>query len=140
MTQVQWLLLPIIIHALFTAMLGVRMANARIAAAKARKVKMKDIALSPVTWPDDAKKLANNFDNQFDLPTTWYALTCLVLVTTKLDVVFIILSWLFVAFRLWHSLEHTTGNRLPRRMYIYAGGLAVVVTMWLWFAWRLFVG
>jgi hypothetical protein len=140
MNQMQAFILPVIIHALYTAVLGLRMANARVSAAKAGKVKIKEIALSPATWPNEAKKLANNFDNQFDLPTTWYAFTGLVLVTAKLDVVFVLLTWLFLVLRIWHSLEHTTGNRLPLRMYIYAGGLSVMVAMWLWFALRLFIG
>ncbi len=57
--------------------------------------------------------------------------------TRKADFLFVVLEWLFVLARIGQAAIHTTGNSVPWRGRIFAGGLIVLLVMWLVFAWRI---
>ena len=137
MNSLNWFLAPIFIHVALTVYVGLRNISNRIASVMKGETKLGDIALDSSKWPPNVKKWANNFDNQFDVPTTWYALSALVVATFKIDLAFIILTWAFVATRLVHAYIHTGSNYIRHRMYAYLAGFAILTIMWLWFAIRL---
>ena len=139
MNNLNWLLAPLFIHVALTLFVGLRNISTRITSVMQGETKLKDIALDSSKWPPHVKKWSNNFDNQFDVPTVWYALTALVIVTAKIDLAFIILSWAFVASRLAHSYIHTGSNYIRYRMYAFLAGFAILIIMWVWFALRLFI-
>lgn len=139
MTLMQWLLLPAFVHVGLVFFVGIRMGRARFAAARAGKVKVKDIALDSSRWPEDALKFQNNFNNQFQVPVLWYALLPLLLVTGKADWVAVALSWAFVASRIVHAFIHTGSNAIIRRFQAFVAGFSLVALMWVWFAVRLYV-
>lgn len=139
MNNLNWLLAPLFIHVALTLFVGLRNISTRITSVMQGETKLKDIALDSSKWPPHVKKWSNNFDNQFDVPTVWYALTALVIVTAKIDLAFIILSWAFVASRLAHSYIHTGSNYIRYRMYAFLAGFAILIIMWAWFALRLFI-
>ncbi len=56
------------------------------------------------------------------------------------DLLFVVLSWLFVATRVGHAYIHVTSNRVGRRFNAFAAGFAVLVVMWLLFAMRILIG
>ena len=138
MTQLQWLLLPLFIHLALVIFVGAKSLLGRIKAVTTGKVRLKDIALATTAWPDPVRKYGNNFTNQFELPTFWYAICALLVATSKIDNVEIILSWLFVAARIAHSFIHTTSNFVPRRMYGFLVAFATLTLMWAWFGLRLY--
>ena len=74
MTTTQWLLLPAFTHVALVFFVGGRMGRARFQAARAGLVKVKDIAVDGAKWPEDVKKIANNYQNQFEVPVLFYAL------------------------------------------------------------------
>lgn len=139
MTLTQWLLLPIFIHVVLTAWVGIRTVTARIASVKAGKTRIKDISLNTKAWPDDVLKLGNNFDNQFDVPMMWYACCGLLVATGLADAVTVVLSWAFVASRIAHTMVHTGKNNVPLRMRMFLAGFTVMALMWAWFGLRLYV-
>lgn len=139
MTITQWLLLPAFVHVAMVFVLGARMGRARVAAARAGTVKIRDIALDNSRWPDDIRKLSNNFDNQFQVPVFYYAVLPLLLVLQLADGVTVVLSWAFVASRIVHSAIHTGANAVIRRFQVFVLGFVLVVLMWAWFGLRLFV-
>jgi hypothetical protein len=118
---------------------GIRSIKSRIASARGGETKVAAIALSADAWPTKVRQLGNNFDNQFDLPTTWYALCGLLIATGKVDLAFVVLSWVFVATRIAHSIIHIGNNYVPYRMYAFLSGFAILLSMWVWFAVKLFV-
>ena len=138
MTQLQWLLLPLFIHFALLTFVGAKSLLGRIQAVTSGKTRLKDIALTTAAWPDPVRKYGNNFTNQFELPTFWYAICALLVATSKIDNVEIILSWLFVAARIVHSFIHTTSNFVPRRMYAFLAAFVCLALMWAWFGLRLY--
>ena len=134
----QIFLAPIFVHFALTTYVGVRSMLARIKSVMGRETKLADIALDSSHWPPDVKKLGNNFDNQFDVPTVWYALCGLILITAELDMAFVFLSWVFVISRVFHFWIHTGGNYVRYRMYAFLIGYAALSAMWVWFALRLY--
>lgn len=134
----QIFLAPVFVHFALTTYVGVRTVLARIKSVMGRETKLADIALNSSNWPPEVKKLGNNFDNQFDVPTVWYALCGLILITAELDMAFVWLSWVFVISRLAHFWIHTGSNYVRYRMYAYLSGYAALSAMWVWFALRLY--
>lgn len=138
MTGTQLLLLPAFVHVGLVFILVARVGRGRVKAARGGKVRIKDVALDGSKWPDDLRKLANNYENQFELPVLYYAALALLLATGFADTVAIVLSWGFVFTRIIHSLVHTGGNVVIRRFYAFIAGLACLALMWAWFGIRLF--
>ncbi|MCX7348921.1 MAG: MAPEG family protein [Alphaproteobacteria bacterium] len=139
MTIVQWLLLPAFIHVAWITALGIRMGRARVRAARAGQVKVRDVALDNRGWPDEVLKLSNNYDNQFQLPMLFYGLLPLLILLVKVDRFTVALAWAFIASRIVHSLIHTGDNVVIRRFQAFLFGFITVATMWGWFAIRLYV-
>lgn len=139
MTIVQWLLLPAFVQVLWVAALGLRMGRARMDAVKSGKVTLADIALESSRWPDDVRKLGNNYDNQFQLPVLFYVLLPLLILLVKVDWLMVALAWVFVASRILHSLIHTGSNTVMKRGQAFLAGFVALTLMWGWFALRLYV-
>ncbi len=140
MTLTQWLLLPVFLHLILVVYVGVNSIRARIASVMKGETKLSAIALNSGNWPPRVRQLGNNFDNQYDVPTTWYALCALLIATGKVDVISATLSWVFVISRYIHSYIHIGSNTVRYRMYSFLAGFVVLAVMWMWFAVRLFVG
>jgi hypothetical protein len=134
----KWLLLPLFLHVALILIVGVRTVRARFQSVVGGKTNLKSIALSTNGWPDDVRKLGNNFNNQFEMPTIWYAVCALLLVTGKADWIQVGLSWGFLIARLLHSYIHTGSNNVPLRMRMFLASVVCVMVMWAWFAIRLF--
>ncbi len=139
MSPTQLLLLPAFVHVAFVLVLVSRIGLGRVRAARKGQVRMKDVALDGSKWPDDLRKLANNYENQFEIPVLYYAALALLLVAGLVDGAVIGLSWAFVATRIVHSFIHTGGNVVFRRFQAFAAGVACLALMWAWFGLRLFV-
>ena len=138
MTPSQLILMPVFLHVLLIFFLGIRTTLARGAAVRNREVRVKEIVLDSRAWPERARKLSNNFDNQFQVPMIWYALVALLIATNLVDTVQVVLAWCFVATRFVHSYIHTGGNDLRLRLLAFLAGATVVFLMWLWFALNLY--
>ena len=139
MTLTQALLLPAFVHVGLIAIIGLRLGQARVRAARSRQVRMRDVALDNSKWPDEVRKFSNNYQNQFEAPVLYYALLGLLLSTGLGDAIAVALSWAFVASRVAHSVIHTGGNVLVLRFQVFLAGFATLMLMWAWFGLRLFV-
>lgn len=138
MSLQQALLLPVFLHVLMTMGLGMATAFARRKAAYQGRVRLKDVALDSRAWPDDVRKLGNNFDNQFQMPMLWYAGVAFTLILGLADGVLVALSWAFLLLRLGHSFIHVGRNILIRRFFIFFAAATVLVLYWLWLAFKVF--
>ena len=97
---------------------------------------VKDIALSRDPWPEHEKKVANAFDNQFQLPVLFYVACGLALYFGS-GWIEAILAWLFVLSRVVHAVIFATRNRVYRRFFAYTFGYGVLGLLWLDLAVRL---
>jgi hypothetical protein len=60
----------------------------------------------------------------------------LAIVARKADLLFVIMSWIFVVLRILHAYIHATSNHVPRRFYAFLVASIVLLVMWIIFAIR----
>ena len=132
-------LAPVFVQVLLTFVLLLWTGRVRFAAVRAGAVKAKDIALGERAWPPRVQQVANAFQNQFETPVLFYALVALAVLTRKADLLFVVLSWLFVLSRLAHAYVYATTNTLLVRFRIFLAGTLVLLAMWIVFAARILV-
>lgn len=137
---VPMILLPVFVLVAQIFALSFWMGYERNRAISARDVHIREIALSKEGWPARAKQISNAYHNQFELPVLFFILVAFALITKKADLLFVVLSWVFVILRVVHMLIHTTTNRVPRRFFAYVAGLLILVVMWVYFAVQILTG
>jgi hypothetical protein len=133
------MLAPVFVHVVLVIALVIATGRGRVAAVRAGEVRLGDIALDSSRWPERLRKLANNYQNQFELPVLFYAVTALLIATGLADGVALVLAWAFVACRLVHSFIHVGSNNVVHRLFAFGASVAALAAMWLWFALRLYV-
>src|SRR6478752_921270 len=124
------ILLPVYVQVALTVLLLLWMGSSRFGSLKAGEVKVKDIALGERNWPTRILQVQNSYHNQFELPVLFYVLVVLALITRKADMLFVVMSWMFVASRLVHAAIHTTSNKVPLRFQAFVVGVLILVAMW----------
>lgn len=127
------ILLPLFVQVALTFFLGFWMTKERFQSG----VSSEEARLYPVRWPEKAQKVGNSFHNQFEMPLFFYVLVVLALITQKADLLFVLLSWVFVVSRLVHAFIHTTSNIVKWRGMSYVVGVFVLLAMWVIFAVRI---
>jgi hypothetical protein len=133
-------LLPLFVQVVLTFVLWNWMAYYRVTLIKSRVVHPRDVALREPNWPPHVLKVANAAHNQLEIPILYYVLTILVIVTHQADLLFVVMSWLFVLARLAHAYIHVTSNRVSIRGPAFGVSLLVIMIMWIIFAVRILLG
>jgi hypothetical protein len=124
------ILLPVYVQIALTFILLIWMGGSRLSTLRAGEVKVKDIALGERNWPTRILQIQNSYHNQFELPVLFYVLVVLALITRKADMLFVVMSWMFVASRLVHAAIHTTSNKVPLRFQAFVVGVLILAAMW----------
>jgi len=138
MTTQTWLL-PVFAHVLLVFALVGLTGSRRRAAIIRGEVRMQDIALDNAGRPEPLRKLANSYDNQFQLPVLFYAVMAFYPVAGLHDSRAVVLAWAFVATRYVHSWIHATTNYVPHRFLAFSAGVAMLFGLWGWLFVRLYV-
>ncbi|RJF73917.1 MAPEG family protein [Rhodopseudomonas palustris] len=73
----------------------------------------------------------------FDLPVLFYALVAIALPLRKMDLVLVLLSWVFVVARFAHAGVFMTAGDDRRSGTVWLAGALVLLAMWLYFALRI---
>src|SRR5215204_4519622 len=131
--SLQAVLAPLFVQVAVTFVLMFWMGAVRTSSIRRGEVKIGNIALGQPAWTEQGTKLGNAFRNQFELPVLFYVLVVLAIIARKADLLFVIMSWLFVVLRIVHAAIHTGANDVPRRFYAYLAGALVLLAMWLIF-------
>ena len=134
------LVYPIMAQVLLTFAMLLWMGRVRVAAIKAGRVRVAELALGGSAWPDDVRKVANNAHNQFETPILFYVLCGLALLVGATGPIMTLLAWGYVVARLVHTAIHVTSNRVRHRFVAFAAGFGMLVLMWLAIAARLVTG
>jgi hypothetical protein len=124
------ILLPLFVEVILTFVIWSCMAALRTQDFNSGAVRPDNIALREPNWPKPTTQLANAFANQFELPVLFYVLTILEYVTHLAGIVFVVLAWVFVIFRLLHAYVHVTSNIVRLRGALYGVGAFVLIIMW----------
>src|SRR5579885_3702173 len=100
------ILAPLFVEVLLTFALMLGMMVLRTGSLQRGETRFEDIAMREPNWPKRANQFAYAFSNQFELPVLFYVLTILVIITKHADIVFLVLAWIFVVFRLLQAAVH----------------------------------
>ncbi len=134
---VPMVLLPVFCLVGLSLALMVGLAVTRRGVFRSGRLKPQDIALG---WPDDvgrAAQVGNCLNNQFQLPVLFYMLVAIALPLRKMDLLLVLLSWVFVITRYAHAGIFVTSNNVNARSAAFAAGCFVVIVMWIWLAIRI---
>ncbi|WP_395682300.1 MAPEG family protein [Inquilinus sp.] len=134
---VQAILLPVFAQVALIFVLALWMLRERAGALRRGEVRVGDIVLGQPAWPARATQVSNSFHNQLQLPLLFFVLVILAMMTKKADLLFVVMSWLFVATRILHVAVHTGSNRMGPRFGTYAAGAVLLLAMWVIFALRI---
>jgi len=74
--------------------------------------------------------IGRHYDNQFQVPNLFFAACILHTVIGQFDTATVILAWLFVVSRLFHSWIHLGSNRIQYRASFFATGWIIILILW----------
>ena len=134
------ILAPLFVQVLLTFAVMFGMMGFRTSALHGGATRFEDIAMREPNWPRQAALCANAFSNQFELPVLFYVLTILAIFTKHADLLFVVLAWIFVAFRILQAYIHVTSNNVRFRGGYYFVAAIVLVIMWLIFIVKIMLG
>lgn len=120
----------LLVQVLLTFVLLYWLGIARARSARRGEVRVKDVALSSVPWPDRLKQIANAYQNQLEVPVLLYVAALLAIVAGVVDAFVVGLAWAFVALRIVHAAIHVTHNVVIRRFQVFVAGVVVLSVMW----------
>ena len=78
--------------------------------------------------PPPVSNPADNLKNLFEIPVVFYALVLYLYTTNQVDTVYLYAAWIFVVFRILHSIVHCTFNLIMLRFWLY---LIATLAVWL---------
>ena len=126
----EMILLPLFVEVILTFALLFWLAPLRAHDFRSGLVREEDIALREPNWSKPALQVQYSFSNQFELPVLFYVLTILAYVTHQAGVVFVILAWIFVVFRILHAYVHVTRNIVRLRGALYGVAVVALAVNW----------
>ncbi|MBD2255885.1 MAPEG family protein [Nostoc parmelioides] len=122
---------PFFASMFLTFLVWVYMYIRRISFITTRKLKPQDLAV-PNTLaqisPPSVFNPSDNLKNLFEIPVLFYALLLYLFITQQVDTVYVNAAWIFVLFRVLHSVVHCTFNLVILRFYLY-----LLATLAVWF-------
>jgi hypothetical protein len=99
-----------------------------------------DIALRQPNWSKPALQVQYSFSNQFELPVLFYVLTILAYITHHAGVLFVVLAWVFVIFRLLQAYVHVTNNKVMLRGAFFGVSAIALAINWIVFIVEILTG
>ena len=133
--SVQWVLLPVFVLVGLTFALLLGMVATRGYANGGQPVP-RDSA-GKANWTGRAAQYGDCFNNQFQVPMLFYILIALALPLRHVDLVIVLLSWVFVVTRFAHAGIFVSSNNIRQRGLAWFSGVLVLLAMWLYFALRI---
>jgi hypothetical protein len=121
---VQEILLPLFVEVILTFLLLFALMPLRARDFKSGIATYDNIGLREPNWSKPSLQVAYSFSNQFELPVLFYVLTILAYLTHLAGLVFVILAWVFVAFRILQATIHVTSNNVRFRGLFF--GIAAI--------------
>ena len=128
------ILAPVFVQVALTFILAVAMASSRLHAVRTRVVRPSEIALRQPAWPRRILQLSNCYHNQLESPLLFYAVVAFAMITAQTDLIFVVLSWLYVLARIIHAAIHVTTNHLLHRFVAFGASIVFLFALWAYFA------
>jgi hypothetical protein len=135
--QVQ-ILFPMVAMATLTFAVGIGLLRARFRAVARGELEAGYFLLNRgARLPRRLIQLEQHYQNLFELPVLYYVLGIVLFASGTATPLQVVLAWSFVALRLFHTVVHTTVNRLRWRMLSFSAGALVLMIAWACFVWTL---
>ena len=115
------ILQPVVVLALWSGVMMLWLARARLPNAKTTRFPEGEIAhpSAMVHFPTEVRRVGDNYNHLFEQPTLFYAVVLLIAVMGHVDGTAVALAWGFVGLRVLHSLVHATVNIVPLRFGLF---------------------
>ena len=131
--------LPMVALALWTFVVLTLVPIRRFRAGAAGKVTDKDFLFGESTRVPGEVSIPNRaYMNLLELPLLFYVVCLMFYVTDWVDTPALWLAWIFVGFRIVHSVIHLTYNKVRHRLMPFGVSVLVVLAMWVLFVVRVF--
>ena len=124
-------LAPLFVQVILTFAVLFSAARLRTSELGSGAVRPDEVALREPRWSKRTMQVGNSLANQFELPLLFYVLTILEWVTRHAGIVFVVLAWFFVLFRLAHLYVHVISNNVRVHGPLFGGSAAVLAAMWI---------
>jgi hypothetical protein len=120
---------PFFATVFLTLLVWVYMYIRRIRFITSGKIRPQDLTPNTLAQlsPPGVANPSDNLKNLFELPVLFYALVLYLFVTKQVDSVYVMAAWVFVGFRVLHSVVHCTFNLIILRFYLY---LFATIAVW----------
>jgi hypothetical protein len=138
--SVQMILLPLFVEVILTFALLFWLGPLRARDFRSGLVREEDIGLRQPNWSKPALQVQYSFSNQFELPVLFYVLTILAYITHHAGVLFVVLAWVFVIFRLCQAYVHVTNNKVMLRGALFGVSALALAIMWIVFIVEILTG
>jgi hypothetical protein len=126
----QAILLPLFVEVILTFILLFWLAPLRARDFNTGIARPDNIALREPNWSPRTLQVGYSYSNQFELPVLFYVLTILAYVTHLAGLVFVVLAWIFVIFRLLQAYVHVTNNNIRVRGAFFAVAVIALAINW----------
>jgi hypothetical protein len=136
----EMILLPLFVEVILTFALLFWLGPLRARDFRTGQVREEDIALRQPNWSKPALQVQYSFSNQFELPVLFYVLTILAYVTHHAGILFVVLAWVFVIFRLCQAYVHVTSNKVMLRGGLFGVSALALAIMWIVFIVEILTG
>jgi len=131
------ILLPMFVQVALTFVLLFWTIFLRLRAVRRGEVDPHQIALRQPNWPPHVQQVSNAFHNAVEMPTLFYVVVLLGLMSKTLDVTVYVLMWMFVLSRVVHAVIHVTSNDLRHRTPMFLIGAIALALIWILIAGRI---
>lgn len=118
----QLILEPVVSLFILTGIVWATMYVRRLTYMFANKIDPQSVAtpeLMGASLPAHINSASNNLKNLFELPVVFYAVCAFLLLTQRVDALFLNAAWVYVGLRTLHSLIHCTINSVKFRFTAY---------------------
>jgi hypothetical protein len=136
----EMILLPLFVEVILTFALLFWLGPLRARDFRTGLVREEDIALRQPNWSKPTLQVQYSFSNQFELPVLFYVLTILAYVTHHAGILFVVLAWVFVIFRVLQAYVHVTNNKVRLRGAFFIVSALALVIMWIVFIVQILTG
>lgn len=131
------ILLPMFVQIALTFVLLFWTILLRLGAIRRGEVQPESVQLREPHWPPHVQQVGNAFHNSVEMPTLFYVVVLLGLITKTLDTTVYVLMWMFVLSRVVHAVIHVTSNRLAHRTPMFLMGAIALALIWIIIAGRI---
>ncbi len=121
---------PMLAMFMWTFLVSLRNLQVRVAALRAGQVHESYFELFSGHAPESVIKTGNHLRNLTEFPPLFYVVLVLAMTTGNSDGWYLGLAWLYVGFRILHSVVHLSFNKVKPRFSMFAMSQLILLALW----------